>query len=110
MLIANAISRGQGTFKKYFALAMNVTVVGTAIASLILAAIVLFRGSDSFSSQLDITNAVPGLGMLAPSSPKALAAFLGTFTIVNLWAVVLLALGMETVGNIKRPIAAGFAK
>jgi hypothetical protein len=125
MLVANAISRGDGTFKKFFALAINVTIVGTALASIVLAVIVLLRGSESFASQTDITNSVPGLGMLVPSSSKALAAFMGAFTIFNFWAVALLAMGMETVGNIKRPfaissavvilivpalIAAGFAK
>lgn len=109
LLIANAISQGDGTFKKFFALAMNVTIVGGALSSVVLVIVVLLRGSDSFASAADITNAIPGLGMLVPSSAKVLSAFLGTFSVFNLWAVALLALGAQAVGNVKRPAAIGAA-
>jgi hypothetical protein len=102
MLIANAVAHGDGTFKKYFALSVNVSVVGVGLSSLLIGIIVLVRGVNSFDSPTAIQGAVPSLALLAPGVRGALGGFLGSMNIVALWAIALLALGMNGVGRIPR--------
>jgi len=105
MLIANAIGKGDGTFKKFWATAVNGGVVGTGLASVALAIIVLLRGADAFTTSAEITSAVPGLGMLVPAGAKAAAAFFGPMNIFAIWNMVLLVVGMTIVARIPRPTA-----
>ncbi|GAC1405544.1 MAG: hypothetical protein NVSMB64_10510 [Candidatus Velthaea sp.] len=105
MLVANAVTKGDGTFKKFWALAVNAAIVGTGISSLVLMLIVLIRGADSFTSSSEITNALPGAGMLVPASAKAAVAFFGVINIFALWNLTLLAIGMGIVARIPRGAA-----
>lgn len=100
MLIANAATRGDGTFKKFFALAITVSVVGTGIGSIVLGVIVMLRGAASFETQSSVNAALPSLALLAPGAKGALAGFLGAMNVFILWATALLALGMQRVGRI----------
>jgi len=109
MLIANAIGKGDGNFKKFWALSINVSVVGSGVASIVLMIIVLIRGADSFNSTVDIAGSVPSLALVAPGAGKTLATFLGTINIFNIWTAVLLAMGMGTVARIPRGVAVTFA-
>jgi hypothetical protein len=104
MLAANAIGRGDGTFRRFWALAMNVQVAGS-IGGLILAAIVLLRGAASFSEPGDIQRVIPSLGMLLPGAPHVLVAFFSAFNVAAIWQAVLLALGMIAAARIPRPVA-----
>jgi len=105
MMIANAIGHGDGSFKKYFALSVNVSVIGLGLASVVIGIIVLVRGPDSFDSTSAVQSAVPSLALLVPGAKGALAGFLGTFQIFALWGTALLALGMTGVGRIPRGAA-----
>jgi hypothetical protein len=105
MTIANAISRGDGGFKKYFALSMNVAVVGFGLFSLALGLIVVIRGANSFEQQSAVTGAAPSLGLLVPGAKGALTGFLGTLNVFSLWATALIALGMQRVGRISPAVA-----
>jgi len=105
MTIANAIAHGDGTFKKFFALSITVTVVGIGLSSIVLGIIVLVRGADSFESATAVQSALPSLGLLAPGSKGALAGFLGALNVFYLWSTALLALGMVRVGRITPPVA-----
>jgi len=105
MLIANAATRGDGTFKKYFALSITVAVVGTGLNSLVLGAIVLVRGANSFETTASVNSALPSLALLAPGAKGALAGFLGSLNVFYIWATALLALGMSRVGRIPRGAA-----
>jgi hypothetical protein len=107
MMIANAIGHGDGSFKKYFALSVNVSVIGLGISSVVVGIIVLLRGADSFDSTTAVQSAVPSLALLVPGAKGALAGFLGTFHIFALWATALLALGMTGVGRVPRGVAWG---
>ena len=102
MLIANAIGRGSGTFRQYFALSITVAVVGLGLSSLVLGVIVALRGADSFETMTAVQGAIPSLGLIAPGAKGALAGFLGALNVFILWATALLALGMERVGRVSR--------
>ncbi len=106
MLIANAIGRGDGNFRRLFALATNVSVISFGIGYVALAALAAFRGPDSFATTRDLSTAIPSLAWLLPAdaSPK-LAVFLGTLHPFALWSIVLLALGMQDVARINRVTA-----
>jgi hypothetical protein len=105
MLIANAATRGDGTFKKFYALSVTVSVVGTGIGSLVLGLIVMLRGAASFEAPSAVNSALPSLALLIPGAKGALAGFLGALNVFVLWATALLALGMSRVGRIPRGAA-----
>ena len=109
MTIANAVGRGDGTFKKYYALSINVAVVGFALSAVVLGIIVQVRGPSSFEAQSAVTGALPSLALFAPGAKGGLAGFLGQLNIFTLWATGLLALGMQRVGRIRPVVARTFA-
>jgi hypothetical protein len=109
MLLANALGKGDGTFKKFWALAVNAGIVGTGLASIALTAIVLLLGADSFGSAVEVANAVPSLGTFVPPGAKAAAAFLGVINVFAIWNAVLLATGMAVVARLRRGTAIGAA-
>jgi len=109
MLIANAIGKGDGSFKKFWALSINVSIVGIGLSSIVIMIIVLVRGADTFNSSADIAGSIPSLAMLAPGADKVLTRFLAAFNVFNLWAAALLVIGMSIVARIPRGVAIGAA-
>jgi hypothetical protein len=107
MLIANAITKSEGTFGKLYALSMTAAVVGTGIGSVVLGLICAIRGADAFDDPSAIATVIPGLATLVPGAHGALGAFLSLFNVFNLWATALLALGM--IGVAKMPRTAAWA-
>lgn len=105
LTIANAASRGDGTFGKFFALSQTVMVLGSGLSSLVLGLIVVIKGPDSFDSQSAVLGSIPSLALLAPGVKGALGGFLAAFSVFNLWATALLAFGATIVGKVK-PAAA----
>jgi hypothetical protein len=105
MLIANAATKGDGTFKKFYALSVTVSVVGTGIGSLVLGLIVMLRGAGSFETPSAVQSALPSLALVVPGAKGALAGFLGALNVFVLWATALLALGMNRIGRIPRGAA-----
>jgi hypothetical protein len=100
MLIANAATRGDGTFKKFYALSITVSVVGSGLSSLVLGLIVMLRGASSFETTSAVAGALPSLALLAPGAKGALAGLLGAINVFALWSTALIALGMNRVGRI----------
>ena len=100
MLIANAATRGDGTFKKFYALSITVSVVGTGLSSIVLGLIVMLRGTNSFETQSAVQSALPSLALLAPGAKGALVGFLGVLNVFALWSTALIALGMSRIGRI----------
>ncbi len=100
MFIVNAAAKGKANFARLWALSMNVAVVGYGVMYLIGMIVILVRGPEAFDTALSLANTVPGLGMLAPASAPVLGAFLATFSITNIWAAVLFAMGMRTIARI----------
>ncbi len=102
MLVANAATHGDATFKKLFALSITVSVIGVGLSSVVLGIIVAVRGTNSFDSPTAVQGALPSLALLDPGARGALAGFLGAMNVFYLWATALLALGMTAVGRIPR--------
>jgi Yip1 domain len=102
MALFNTLGRGEGTFGKYWAAACNIGVVSFGIGSILIAAIVLARGADSFSSPQAIQAAVPSLAMLAPGSSPKLLAFLNAFGPITLWTTGLSIVAMLTIGRVPK--------
>lgn len=101
LLIFNAIVRGQGSFKKYWALAINISIVGIGLGTLILGVIELIRGPDAFNSQSDLFNALPSLAWIVPGSTGFVHGMLVSFSVFGLWATGLFALGLIGIAQIK---------
>ena len=100
MLVVNAIVRGDGSFARYWALSIAIAVVSVGLTLLLTGLIATIRGPGAFSSPADVPRALPGLALLAPGAGTKLAAFLAAFNVTSIWAAVLGALGMRTVGRI----------
>ena len=100
MLIANAATRGDGNFKKFFALSVTVSVIGAGLASVVLGLIVTLRGASSFDTTTAVQAAVPSLALVAPGAKGMLSGFLGAINVFAVWATALLALGMNRVARI----------
>jgi membrane protein, antimicrobial resistance system len=99
LLVANAIGKGRGSFSKFFALSVTVSIIGTGLYYLMMGIIVVIRGADSFDSPTAVQSAVPSLALLVPGSHGALPAFLGVLNVFYLWSVALLALGAVRIGR-----------
>ena len=105
MLVLNAISGGDGNFKRLFALAMNVAVLHWGIAYLLVGVIASLRGPDAFSSPRDLATSIPSLAWLVPGASAKLAVFLGSIGPFAIWSFILLALGMQqTAGAASRSL------
>lgn len=100
MLVANAIVRGDGSFARYWALSVATALISVGFGLLLTGLIATLRGPDAFSTTADVQRALPGLGLLAPGANPKLGAFLGAFNVTAIWAAVLTALGMRTVGRV----------
>jgi Yip1 domain len=105
MLIANAATKGDGSFRTFFALSMTVSVVGVGLSSLVLGVIVAIRGAGSFDAPSAVSASLPSLALLAPGARGVVGGFLGALNIFYLWATALLALGMTRVARIPAPAA-----
>ena len=104
MLLANRIGGGDGTFRRFWSLAMNVAVPG-GIGVLLLAIITLIRGADSFVRVGDVSAVMPSLGTIVPFGPPFVHGFLGGITVIIIWQTILIALGMVRVARIAKPVA-----
>jgi len=105
MLILNAISGGDGNFKRFFALAMNVALINWGISYLLVGIVAALRGPESFSSARDMVALLPSLAWLAPGAPVKLAVFLGSIGLFTIWSMCLLSFGMQQTSRIKPAVA-----
>lgn len=105
LLIANAASRGDGTFAKFFALSQTVLIVGSGLNAMVMALIVVIKGPDGFDSQNAVIGSVPSLALLVPGVKGAAAGFLLALNVFNLWATALIAIGTTIVGKVKPAVA-----
>jgi len=105
MLLLNAISGGDGNFKRFFALAMNVAFVNWGIAYLLIGIVAALRGPESFSSARDMYGLLPSLAWLAPGVSVKLAVFLGSIGLFSIWSLCLLSFGMQQMARIKPAVA-----
>ena len=109
LLAASALGGGSSTFRRLFALAMNVAFISFGLAQIVAAAIVVARGADSFNSPLDIALASPTAAWLVPSAPPKVAAFLCGIGPFSLWSLALLGAGTVALSGIRKALAYGAA-
>ena len=105
LLVGNAIGKGTATFAKLFALSTNVSFIHFGIGYLLTGILVKIRGADSFQKPSELLGVVPNLGMLMPGAPSQIHAFFTFFTVTQIWSLVLLALGLRAIGDVKPAIA-----
>jgi len=101
LLIVNAVTRGQGSFKKFWALSINVAIVGVGIGLVITGILELIRGPEAFNSVGDTLNAIPSLAWIVPGTTGLLHGFLASISIFALWSTGLIALGLIAIARIK---------
>jgi hypothetical protein len=104
MLLANRIGGGDGTFRRFWSLGMNVAVPG-GIGVLLLGIIDLIRGPESFTRVVDVTTGMPSLGMLVPGGPPFLTGLLSAITVIIAWQTILIGFGMIGAARISKPVA-----
>lgn len=100
LLIGNKIGHGSGTFRRYFALSMNVAVVGVGLTWLVIGIIAVIRGPNAYETTSAVQTSAPGLAMLFPGVRGALGGILESLTVFSLWATALLAIGMRRIGGV----------
>jgi hypothetical protein len=109
MTVFNAAGKGQGSFGKLWAAAMNMCIV-YGIGQIVAAAVVYIRGADSFNSAAEVQRAVPSLALLAPGvSDPHLLAFLATVNPIFVWSVVLVSMAMRYTAKVSSGPAWGAA-
>jgi len=101
MLLLSTISGGDGTFKRLFALAMNVAILHWGIAYFLVGLIAYLRGPDAFSSARDFATTLPSVAWLVPTNSAKVAVLLASIGPFAIWSLILLALGMQQTARIK---------
>lgn len=102
LLIGNAIGKGDRGFGTLWAASMNNAFATQGIAYIVLGIILRLRGPESFNGNLDIYDAMPGLGMLHMHG--YLGGFLSFITIFSVWGLVLNAFTLQIATRTKGPI------
>jgi hypothetical protein len=109
LLLGNAVGRGQADFKRLWCGSMNIAVPTLGLGALVLGAITMVRGADSFDSSLALAQAVPSLGMLATHTSAVTAAFLSGISVFTLWGFFLNSTMMRVTAKTSAPVAYAFA-
>jgi hypothetical protein len=104
MLIFNAIGKGSGTFKSFWAASANIAIPSAAVGGIINLVVILMRGADSFTTMASVQNPLPTLATLAPHAGK-LTNFLGAFGIFSLWGAGLMIVAMLVIGRTSKAVA-----
>jgi hypothetical protein len=95
MYLFSALGRGSATFLSMWAAAVNIAVVPMVVGGIVLAAIVMLRGANSFSSISSVTAASPSLAWLLPSANVKVTMFFASLNIFAIWAAVLTFIAMR---------------
>jgi Yip1 domain len=102
MAICNMAGRGTAPFRRLWAVAVNIAIPVIALNGVVTAVIVLVRGSQSFSSAVEMQTVMPSLGYLVPMSSLKLHTFLTFFNPFTLWGTGLIIAAMAIVGGVSR--------
>ena len=100
MMIFNAIGRGSASFASLWAAAANISVPSIAIGGIVVAIIVVLRGPESFNSSTAIAAAAPSLAWIVPTTNVKVTAFLGSISIFQVWAAILIYLAMRLTARV----------
>lgn len=102
LAVFNALGRGAGSFKQYWAAAVNISVPAFALYSLVGAVIAIARGPESFASLRSVQTSLPSLALLAPDAGVKVTAALATVNPFSIWGAVLAALALLVIGRVPR--------
>jgi hypothetical protein len=102
MAICNMAGRGTAPFRRLWAVAVNIAIPLIALNGVVVAIIVLVRGSQSFSSAVELQAVMPSLGYLVPMSSLKLHTFLTFFNPFTLWGTGLIIAAMAIVAGVSR--------
>lgn len=102
MAICNMAGRGTAPFRRLWAVAVNIAIPLIALNGVVVAIIVLVRGSQSFSSAVELQTVMPSLGYLVPVSSLKLHTFLTFFNPFTLWGTGLIIAAMAIVAGVSR--------
>jgi hypothetical protein len=104
-LIVAKIAKSPVGFKRFWALAINIGIVGIGLASVVTGLILTLRGPESIASGADLYRAIPSLSWAVPDAPVKLAAFLSGFSVFSIWSTILATLGLMVTGQVPRNTA-----
>jgi hypothetical protein len=107
--IGSTAGRGEASFGRLFGLAANVAVLNYGIGYLLIGALTRLRGADAYSSSRDLVNTLPSLAWLVPGGSAKLVTFLAQFNPLQIWSLVLFALGLTIVAKVPRGVAYAIA-
>jgi hypothetical protein len=102
LLLVNAIGRGKGTFKQFWASSLNVSIVTFGLYAVINGILALVRGADSYNKPLDQFLAMPSLAWIASGASPKLVAFLAAFNPFTIWGFVLTFLTLTVVARMAK--------
>ena len=102
LAVFNALGRGSGSFKQYWAAAVNISVPAFALYSLVGAIIAIARGPESFVTLKSVQTSLPSLALLAPDAGVKLSAALAVVNPFSIWGAVLAALALLVIGRVPR--------
>lgn len=102
LLVINAIGRGKGTFKQFWASSINVSIVTFGLFSVINGILAVVRGPDAYNKPVDQFLAMPSLAWLAPGASPKMVAFLAAFNPFTIWGLVLTFLTLTIVGRMAK--------
>ncbi|MEO7203063.1 MAG: YIP1 family protein [Candidatus Tumulicola sp.] len=102
MTICNMAGRGTAPFRRLWAVAVNIGIPLIALNGVVVAIIVLVRGSQSFNSAVELQTVMPSLGYLVPMSSLKLHTFLTFFNPFTLWGTGLIIAAMAIVAGVSR--------
>jgi hypothetical protein len=105
LLIANAIGRGSGTYMKCFGLSANVAFLNFGIGYLLYGIVTSLHDPTSFTSPTELKGTLPSLAWLVPGAEPKTLAFLQTFSVFEIWSIVLLGLGLRAITGISAATA-----
>jgi hypothetical protein len=99
LLGLTALARRPAGALRLLALAANVAIINFGIGYLAQGAIVWLRGSSDFTTERDLTTALPSLAWLFPQASPTLTAALAQLNPFEAWSCVLLAIGLAEVAG-----------
>ncbi|MDQ6825804.1 MAG: hypothetical protein M3Z14_01215, partial [Candidatus Eremiobacteraeota bacterium] len=107
MLIANAMNRGEGTFKQFWAAAINIGVVTFGVSYLFVGIIAMLRGPQSYTNTAAIASSLPSAAWLVPHAGVKAMTFLSGINPFSIWGIFLIALALIVIARVSKAIAYG---
>jgi hypothetical protein len=105
LFLVKILARAEQSFVHMLALAAHVQFVALGLGSIVLGAIVALRPVESFRTQADLMASTPTPAWVFPSAPAKAIAFFAALGPFQIWATVLLALGLVAIPRLRPPLA-----